>query len=629
MKAKVVVAIGATSVVVAAGSFAWFHGKTSETHARGNAVASDGPTIASGRSGAPSPLARRYGLGARRVLHVTTEHRTEMGTAKKVGPGFTIALDGDLDVGYVEAESGGARLRGGFLAPTLKARDGEGNALDPAQLHAIEEELAHPFYFTVDERGRVRTLAVGKSASALARGLVRTVVASMQLATGEGAEWTADELDSTGEYRALYKQVSPLVVEKTKQSYLRIATARGLVPANTVATVGIEGKSKLTVDDAGWVVNVDAQEVQALEFERSMPTAKSHATVKARLVDATPDPSLLGRYALEQGDLEEVGLASIKELAASERDSDKLLVGNATLGDLVGNLKGKRPEQDGEARAHTSARLAALLRLQPGRAADAAREIERTDADTAEAMISALGAAGTEESHGALADLIASKTLKEDTRASAAMSLGLSSPSSPRALEGLTEAVRTTEGSVRDASTLALGNVARQLQSDHPDLAEGAIAMLGQRLGAAKSNAEIVVLLRALGNSGDPAVVPHAQSALSNEDPTVRMAAVTALRFVPLPVADELIAQTLASDTDFDVREEAAEATSYRALDLHLAGLSRALQKEPMASVRLEIVRVLLQKSRSTPAAMELLRRAAESDASAEVRALAASARAS
>jgi HEAT repeat protein len=82
-------------------------------------------------------------------------------------------------------------------------------------------------------------------------------------------------------------------------------------------------------------------------------------------------------------------------------------------------------------------------------------------------------------------------------------------------------------------------------------------------------------------------------------DPRVRAAAVRALRLVPDPEADRLLAATLRRDRDATVRAAAIFAAGFRKLDPLIDVLNETAQNDPVAFVRSGAATLLARKRQS------------------------------
>ncbi|HXJ21712.1 MAG TPA: HEAT repeat domain-containing protein [Polyangia bacterium] len=145
-------------------------------------------------------------------------------------------------------------------------------------------------------------------------------------------------------------------------------------------------------------------------------------------------------------------------------------------------------------------------------------------------------------------------------------------------------------------------------------------------LGAALSNpiysdVARASMAKALGTLGKPAGVSYLTSALSDTQPAVRAASLTALRTIP-GFHDGTVAEPLVSDSDETVRAEAA-ITIGQLKDTNGAAALVAALGDPSANVRKKAAWALGEIHASSSVAGAALSSAASTDSSLAVRSLA------
>jgi HEAT repeat protein len=185
-------------------------------------------------------------------------------------------------------------------------------------------------------------------------------------------------------------------------------------------------------------------------------------------------------------------------------------------------------------------------------------------------------------------------------------------------LEAVRRAMHDRDPEVASASTLAAGNLARQLAENDPDTAKDVVGDLLARLDRAASVDEQVLVLRALGNSGDLRVLPYAERFLMSSADVVRAASCDALTFVKSEAADNMLVRALSRDESEMVRGSAVRVSAQRPFEAYFAPLARVLGEDPAASVRLAAVE-RLGLAAQDPRVLEVLRRAMQ-DANEDVR---------
>jgi len=96
-----------------------------------------------------------------------------------------------------------------------------------AELEAIKWSFAEVCFFAVDNRGTVIEVRFNPKSNSLAQSLLRAVIATTEFVRPDGEEdtWIAEELDTTGRYRAKYHRDGSGAYAKQKLEYVQ--NARG------------------------------------------------------------------------------------------------------------------------------------------------------------------------------------------------------------------------------------------------------------------------------------------------------------------------------------------------------------------------------------------------------------------
>ena len=135
---------------------------------------------------------------------------------------------------------------------------------------------------------------------------------------------------------------------------------------------------------------------------------------------------------------------------------------------------------------------------------------------------------------------------------------------------------------------------------------------------------EILDALAALGNLGSPAVLPRLRTAIAAGDARIRAAAIRALRLVPDPEADRLLAATLRRDHDATVRAAAIFAAGFRKLDPLVDAIADCAQRDPADYVRAGAVTLLARNRQLSPRIERALADVTSNDSKPDLRRLAA-----
>ena len=209
-------------------------------------------------------------------------------------------------------------------------------------------------------------------------------------------------------------------------------------------------------------------------------------------------------------------------------------------------------------------------------------------------------------------------------RRSAAIQLGLLDHPTEQSISSLREMARDEpDEELRGAAVLSMGSAAHH-GGANPATKRAADDIIGQLIKLfydARTPAERQLYLRALGNTRSVRALEPIRSGMADELAVVRASAVGALRFIPSPEADELIAHALRSDVDEMVRISAIDSATQRPLSPSVAAAATdALKNEQLVMNRLRLVALLSAKLAEAPELRPTLEQVAKNDPSAEVR---------
>ena len=483
-------------------------------------------------------------------------------------------------------------------------------------LRGVEAALALPFSVSVDAAGRALSLRFAKETDVLARGLLRGLVAASQLVVPPGAsgEWLTSEQDAVGEVFAAYRQTGAREITRSRVRYERIASSGGLVPVTQVGNVTGTSVTRFVFEGDAAPIRIASDATTRTEPEpgvRGLPPSEGRVrTTWTRVAEGTEAPSREPRA-------DDVVLA-LAAVDGGGRRSDAERAEGATFPELARSLATLPP---GGARAAEAAKLRALLRADDGAVDQAKRAVLAPGTkDGKKQLVSALGAAGTRRAQAALVELSETRALGEDLRTDALMQLGTTREPTLDAVASLEKLSSDPDAAIRHTAELALGNQARSMQAaGRAGEADEVVKHLLDQYAAASSDDERATALRALGNTGSPALLPLARAAAMSGSAALRTAAAVALRFVEDPGAVTLLAHLMTADGDPDVRGGAIFAAGHRDVAPLLPALARVLAYDEHGRNRRAVVDVLAEKRALEPA-LAMLRSVAETDPDPELR---------
>lgn len=551
-------------------------------------------------------VARAFRIGLHRGYRLSTSTTTVLGE----GQSITLGVQGDLDVSYADATDRGERFR--FALRNAKLTAGSAQGFDPERAREVEVDLQKPFFVTLSRAGHVVELQVPRESTSVVSGLRKHVATLLQYEVSAQDRWETSEHDTTGVYHATYEQNGSETV-RLKDRYAQMLTAKGLVEANAQVQQTVAGRATLALDGDRWPSKLTVLERTITKSGAGLRDIVSQRTDSLELTNASDDRGALGSAMREAQDYETVSLESLELFVAQQHNADLAMVRGRSLPTLLTTLDDK----DEQVSLEASAALTAYLRLHPEESAKLAARMRNYDYG-AKRIFGALSAAGTPESQEVLADVLRDGKAHKDAREDAAIALSMSENPQHESLDAVRRAMHDRDPEVASASTLAAGNLARQLAENDPDTAKDVVGDLLGRLDRAAGVDEQVLLLRALGNSGDLRVLPYAERFLQSSVDVVRAASCDSLTFVKSEAADNMLVRALSRDDSEVVRGSAVRVSAQRPFEAYFAPLARVLAEDPAASVRLAAVE-RLGLAAQDPRVLEVIRRATQ-DANEDVR---------
>jgi hypothetical protein len=593
---------------------------------RGNAA-----TILPAAAGAAPVAAWREGEGYVYRVKLSSTARVSLGAAP-----LAFELSGRLAIHPRRSSLGMA-----FLAAVDETKvvvEGDSGASVPAELGA---ELGGPWAVELTS-GRARSLRVRGDAHPFSVAIINALAAAFQSPSGpaEGETWQNDETDGTGRYRARYgRGAESGLFAKTKVRYQKVSlptgqqlgaldwspsiiASRGELRFRDGDLVSFKSYDELQVDvtPASSVHSTTALELTLVDRgARAGGAADWDALWSSTAVMAVgnvPPPSPAARQAAARKDVANVTFNGA--LAALEQEGRPPAAGPG---------RQKAPAQLGPAPTEEVARerignfktMVAVLRGRPEEAARVAAAVERRS-PAGRALLDALGSSGSAEAQAVLVKEMKNRRVPGETRRQAAYALIRTARPTEASVSALI--AELGEPALHDYALYGLGTYARILRkAGEIALANRASDQLLARLAVKMPSSARVDLLRGIANSGDARALDGVRPLLDDADDSIRAAAVDAIRLMPEPEVDGLLAKHLAPAERNGVRTEALEAIALRGpSDTLASAVAGAAKSAPDLRSRVKAVRLIERWMKDRPELRKVLEQVAASDARDEVR---------
>ncbi|HEV7557044.1 MAG TPA: HEAT repeat domain-containing protein, partial [Kofleriaceae bacterium] len=427
------------------------------------------------------------------------------------------------------------------------------------------------------------------------------------------------EQDRTGFYEAAYTRDHG-TIHKHKTRYDRVWIGADLLPNTELADC--DGETAMTVDDERWLV--DATGTVWVRMKAGKEAASSTTvteTSRFHLASELPDATGIGSFERDADRLVAGDFFGPDRDPYAQQQADALVSKGLSVASLLGDL---RMAGDSGQRGVAQLKMSALFRAHPTTVADATAAIRsgQLSKEDAQAVLGSLRDAATPVAIDALASVLGTAGVDNETRSAAAASMSLAKTTTPAAVASLRDAAADPDPTVRSSSILALGGVVPQAGGDGAGITSDLLGSLDR----ATSAEDRALYIRALGNAGQASAYPAIVAALDDPSPLVQTAAVAALRFIDVADVDPLLDRIATTNDDADVRENAVFAIGFRTLAMHNTALGQVARVDAADTARLAAIDLLGREVKSDPAVRAVLLTCAAQDPSADVRARAATA---
>lgn len=571
---------------------------------------SDKPPADSERGGDVAGSARPafFPVGMEQVYDLSYENRVVTATEQEVS---AFAISGPIKI-MALSEQPNPLIRFEF-AGNLVLANGTGTVADGVS--AIEEAARRPFVIELTPSGLLKMARFEAGVPAFVGRLWTALGEYLQVMRNSVQdEWQSQENDASGRYVAAYNWKEPGLLLKWKRHYtsLTTQTMKSYEVLASEYRFDFDGSSRLR----GVAVN---EKTKAELGDSAMPSFLSEVKLALR---ATGAPQLVAQLDDLLTQSQQLGPLVDRQREEDRKARDLAMIGGMTLGEAfvrLGALARQGASKDELKRAERAyVSLTAMLRRDPDALA-AVRARLLKEGPLTETLLAALRDSSSPESQRLLVEMTKQDSpLGTEGRMEAARALSMVAEPSADTVGALkemrTDAILGTQGSY------GLGSALHRLQAQDSELAGDVRAFLTEQLSVATTPGEKAVALTALGNAGDPATLDAIRPFTSDADADVRASAVQALRRIPGPDVDQMIARFTTDDSQA-VRHSAVDVVSERSASPVLAAaVAKLALNEEDYQTRAKCVNVLAQWLPSDPSIAPSLRAVAENDKNADLR---------
>ncbi len=480
------------------------------------------------------------------------------------------------------------------------------------------ERLYSKFFFAeFSPQGRLLSFDFSNEISEEDEKSLEDVIKSFQIVIKDSmfGKWNTEEDDGHGIYESLYtlKEDS---VEKSKNEYLEISDEKD------AERIDIK-KSILAVEYGkpdSWIKEANGNELVVF-YSGGEPLLKVSSTMSLKIISFSPDKSL----AIWNDN------AGFNELITVWQTMPKNTVSLARrreMSDYEKRFGGKSFKKVADAlfKIHSTFDVNCLralmdyLKFKPEAAASFPEYLLNSslNPDQRVTLVHALERVGSPEAQTALSRIMKGTEFRMESRRQAAIAFGGIDKPTGGSIRSLWEAYEAGDsgeenaGDVASTAVLSLGAMAKNLENDVNEEYREISHDIKNRISAdLESNPELnikVALLHAAGNTADRGMIEYITSNFEDDNPRVRSAAVTSLKYMEDREVNEILSEELDREDNINVRN-AIVTTMYSKLadEESVAKVIDNIPIEENDIVRGQMYRYLL-KNRDLPGVKDALR---------------------
>jgi hypothetical protein len=472
---------------------------------------------------------------------------------------------------------------------------------EPARTRA--SELKKPVVIEY-ERDRLRGIRFHPGISSDTRRLWRQLANVLQLPQHEGSEWSSQEKDDTGTYRAQYRVAPDKSIVKQKLAYEQVPSP--------VSVTRSEWKLR-PVPGSLWAETDASEQLELATITGAPIQVKVHVSATAAAgptLDELPSDAPLDQPLLQAD--------SIVTAEDVKRQHDESVTSGTSVRSL---MREWRETTDMSRRALLGDRLAALFRVQPKTITDA-EQLLGTNLEMTSWAFRALSQSGVPAAQAVLLKILTSSEGSDDRKSSAATALATTPRVDTQTCAALAQAIPTLKDGVKGTALLAYGAWVRLLLKQKDSAADKALRELVASTAGASGGAvdDYRRYLDALGNVGAQEAEAPLVAAIENPRDSVRETAVGALRAIPTESAARVIRKVMVNDASPKVREAAVVSASFRPIEPFVSTLREVLNRDSTPSVRRRAIDWLASQAREHEELKEIVENQAKTDPDRGVR---------
>lgn len=484
----------------------------------------------------------------------------------------------------------------------------------------LDQEIdlkGNPFIIERNDEGTILSLNLGSKTSSLAKYIVRDILGHSSIKGNNSTKqsWETHEEDINGEYTASY-EYRDKELEKMRLSYKY--KSKTYLKEEDKRRVGVDKGMTILKWDKNHVLESITSNIVLVFSLKDKKIAESQSSL---ILKRTSDKAMFTNSlpSFDEKKSETIKLTYQEEQKRLYSILEKQALGNDNYDSIMIMME----EADDDELTPVFLKFKALLTLYPDSAKRLKDFLLATDFYNSKFHLvsGVLSHVGSVECQRALAEAL---TEHADTKSQMAIigDLGITAHPTNEAENTVREHRDSTDNpDIRQTANLALGNMARSVAGEDISRYENTLKESMARLISCNSFTTCINALHVLGNIGAPETLDVAKRFLYAKDASIRVVAISSLRFVNLDAIETILLKKLIHDKDADVRKAAANEMSFRYLSKKTTEtLLEQMDKESSEAVRLKILIAIANYINSKPQWVEKIKYIAVNDTSASVR---------
>jgi len=519
-------------------------------------------------------------------------------------------LSGKLHKKIYEVKEEGAFI--GYSIATSSLLLGEDNKeLLKNYIEALKTEI----YVVVNNMGFIKRWYFPQSVPGNLSNIIKSLLLNAQVILPDkpSVEWTTEEVDQNGSYRAKYTLKEANKIYKQKLEYVDTIEGLKIYSCKNAANIDFQQQE-------GYVNKIEVEE--QVQYQSLNIITNANIRVNMSLEKKTNDSTLAGTL---QTKLKKEGFtvstsSSVEGQAEMERLLLQKTAGNMTWKDFLEKMKEVKERKDCP---KLIIQLRAWMQLNPTKLYLAAQKILESKELTAD-VYSLIRALGSVDPHGqdVLVDVIKKRPENTDYVYESLSCLTFVNKPTDATIEVFQDLSKNhKEENVRSTALLGIGSLASRFAESNPEKTSLIVYDLEQKVQNVQDKNEKILLIDALGNAGSSSSLPYLSNLVQDKDIAIRGSALLALRSISDNRADEILANALKEYKDHSTLKNALSAMEYRnPTPVLFSTVKQKLAEESSEELKIRELKILWNMRKAFPDAESIIRNYAHNDPSEKVK---------